>query len=76
VSALRELPMGRSDEKSGSKSTRADNSDKLKICRKITFTFKIPLAGKNYSLKRATICPRAIPALGHLHQVLIIRQAN
>jgi len=75
VSALRELPMGRSDEKSGSKSTRADNSDKLKFVEKLLL-LKIPLAGKNYSLKRATKCPRAIPALGHLHQVLIIRQVN
>jgi hypothetical protein len=66
--------MGRSDEKSGSKSTRADNSDKLKFVEKLLL-LKIPLAGKN-SLKRATKCPRAIPALGHLHQVLIIRQVN
>jgi hypothetical protein len=67
--------MGRSDEKSGSKSTRADNSDKLKFVEKLLLLLKIPLAGKN-SLKRATKCPRAIPALGHLHQVLIIRQVN
>jgi hypothetical protein len=32
--------MGRSDEKSGSKSTRADNSDKLKFVEKLLLLLK------------------------------------
>jgi len=53
-------------KKSGSKcDNQGRYSDKLKICRQITFNLKY--AGKKILFReRATKCPRAIPALGHI----------